>query len=96
MLQIEVRLGHAGVNTHLHRFGMKNTPSCECGDLETIEHFLLRCEHALYRNVLKNMLTNIGVELNLKNILGGGNFSLAKQVLIVEYVAKFLFDTYKI
>ena len=38
------------------------------------------------------MLTNIGVELNLKNILGGGNFSPAKQVLIVEYVAKFLFD----
>ena len=78
---------------------MKNTQSCECGDLETIEHFLLRWhEHAQYRNVLKNMLmlTNIGFELNLKNILGGGNFSLAKQVLIVEYVAKFLFDTNKI
>ena len=76
---------------------MKNTQSCECGDLETIEHFLLRCdEHAQYRNVLKNMLTNIGVELNLKNILGSGNFSLAKQVLIIEYVAKFLFDTNKI
>ena len=42
------------------------------------------------------MLTNIGVELNLKNILGGGNFSLAKQESIVEYVAKFLFDTNKI
>ena len=53
--------------------------------IETIEHFLLRCdEHAQYRNVFKNMLTNIWVELNLKSILGGGNFSLAKQVLIVE------------
>ena len=26
---VRLRLGHAGVNTHLHRFGMKNTQSCE-------------------------------------------------------------------
>ena len=55
-----LRLGHAGVNAHLHRFGMKNTESCECGDPETIEHFLLNCtEHLQHRDVLQNMLTNI-------------------------------------
>ena len=35
-----LRVGHAGVNSHLHRFGVMDTQACICGDPETIEHFL--------------------------------------------------------
>ena len=92
-----LRVGHAGVNSHLHHFGMKDTQACICGDPETIEHFLLNCNaYAHNRTTLQNRLTSIGVNINLKNILGGGNFSLTKQMLIVDYVAEFLFDTNKI
>ena len=42
---------------------------------------------------LKSKLLGIRVNFNFKNILGGGNFTLTKQMHIVEHVAKFLFDT---
>jgi hypothetical protein len=28
---VQLRTGHCGLNHHLHRFGLKNTPYCECG-----------------------------------------------------------------
>ena len=91
-----VRVGHAGVNAHLHRFGIKDTHLCRCGESETIEHFLMHCvTHMVHRNTLKSKLLSIGVNFNFKNILGRGNFSLTNQMHIVEHVAKYLFDTNK-
>jgi hypothetical protein len=41
---VQLRTGHCGLNHYLHRFGLKNTPYCECGyGKETVEHFLLQC-----------------------------------------------------
>ena len=65
-----LRVGHAGVNSHLHRFGMKDTQACVSGDTEMIEHFVLNCNaYAHNRTILENKLTRIGVNINLKNVL---------------------------
>ena len=45
---IQLRTGHCSLNSYLHRFGLADSPLCECGTgEETVEHFLLECP--LYR-----------------------------------------------
>lgn len=40
----QLRTGHCGLNHYLHRFGINESPFCECGyGKETVEHFLLEC-----------------------------------------------------
>ena len=86
-----LRVGHEGVNAHLHRFGMKVTHLCRCG-----EHFLMHCvTHMVNKHTPKSKLFSIGVNFNFKNILEELNFTLTKQMQILEHVAKFLFDTNK-
>jgi hypothetical protein len=41
---IQLRTGHCGLNSYLHRFGLADSPLCECETgQETVEHFLLEC-----------------------------------------------------
>ena len=41
---VQLRTGHCGLNDYLHRFGKKDSPTCECGHgKETVEHYLLEC-----------------------------------------------------
>jgi len=36
---------HAALNKHLHKIGLVETDHCpHCGEVETIEHFLLDCD----------------------------------------------------
>src|SRR5579871_558 len=45
---IQLRTGHCGLNSYLHRFGLADSPLCNCRTgHETVEHFLLEC--LLYR-----------------------------------------------
>ena len=40
----QLRTGHCGLNHYLHRFGIKQSPYCECGNgKETVEHYLTEC-----------------------------------------------------
>ena len=40
-----LRIGHAGINQYLHRFGMTDGPLCSrCLVTESIDHFLLSCQ----------------------------------------------------
>ena len=39
---IQLRTGHCGLNAYLHRFGLADSPTCDCDNgMETEEHFLL-------------------------------------------------------
>ena len=41
---VQLRTGHCALNSYLHRFGKRNSPTCECGyGKETVEHYLLEC-----------------------------------------------------
>ena len=81
-----LRIGHAGVNYHLHRFEMEDSPLCaHCKVPETIEHFIMRCPK--YRNnrvPLKQLFAEQEVEFTLRNVLCHGDHPRAtlKQQLV--------------
>jgi hypothetical protein len=93
-----LRLGHVGVRSYLHRFGMADTPMClHCGVEETVEHFLLIC--ALYNRERQMMISSIhalglGVPLmSVRVLLGGGNYPRRVQHSIVRATAAYLAQT---
>jgi ribonuclease HI len=90
----KLRLGHVGLNQHLHRFGMTDSDLCRCGAIETITHFLIECpRYNRDRQQLLNKLRKINVQMSIKNMLGGGDYKKETQAEIVEVVASFLFNT---
>lgn len=86
-----LRLGHAGVKSHLARFNLSNSSLCQCGAVETIEHLLLTCPSYIdSRTNITNTLTRLNIPINLKNILGGGLFPDYVQQEITNSTGKFL------
>ena len=46
---------YAKLNDYLHKIGVSETSKCSCGEVETIEHYLLHCEK--YFNERERMRT---------------------------------------
>lgn len=89
-----LRLGHAGVRAHLHRFNLADSPDCDCGAVETIEHFLLLCPRlAPLRRSLHTALAALRVPVTLVNVLGGGPFPSRVQQRIVSALVTYLVGT---
>ena len=40
---IRMRSGHCLVGEHLHRIGIRDSPYCECGNIETLDHIFFEC-----------------------------------------------------
>ena len=83
---IQLRTGHCGLNSYLHRFGLADSPLCDCGTgEETVEHFLLECPR--YREQRAEM----------RNKAGTGNMRvdalLGTSEIIVKCTEKFINDT---
>ena len=83
---IQLRTGHCGLNSYLHRFGRIDSPLCDCGmGLETVEHFLLECPR--YREQRIEMRTKAGTEnMRVDALLGTAE-------IIVKCTEKFINDT---
>ena len=76
---------------------LAQSPLCQCGQLETVEHFLLKCpNYNIERQIMKKNLNKLGVTMNVRNILGGGLFSDNKQFKIITATANYLTGTQKI
>ena len=67
---VQLRTGHCGLNRYLHRFGLKNTPYCECGyGKETVEHFFLHCPK--YKEQRKKLRKEVrGWNMRVDKLLG--------------------------
>ena len=50
---IQLRTGYTGLNEYLQKCNIKNDANCECGEKETINHYLLECEN--YENEREQM-----------------------------------------
>ena len=58
IIHTRLRLGHCGLNVHLNRIGVVESPLCPCDrDVETVAHFILNC--ASYDAARRKMLSNI-------------------------------------
>ena len=66
----QLRTGHCGLNRYLHRFGIKNTPYCQCGyGKETVEYYLLECRK--FREQRKKLRKEVGsVKMRVARLLG--------------------------
>ena len=83
---------------HVFRVQLKDIPLCNCGQVETLEHFLLQCPlYARQRNILMQDVEY----LYLKNVvyvklsLGGSNYNKYIQDKIMKFMYKYLLSTGK-
>jgi ribonuclease HI len=91
-----LRLGHAGVRSYLHRFGMADHPMClHCGVEDTIEHFLLSCRRfSRERQSLISSARALGIlRPSVRVLLGGGNFRRNVQHAIIKATVAYLTQT---
>jgi hypothetical protein len=80
---IQLRTGHCGLNKYLCRFGIIDSPVCECGSgQETVEHFLLECP--LYREQRRVLRNKVGSGRMRVDVL------LGDWKTIVEHTADFI------
>jgi len=92
-----LRLGHVGLNKHLFRFNMVPSDQCVCGEVETVQHFLLECPlYEQLRAAMRIKLLMQKVECNLKNLLGGGIYDVDTQESIQKIVYLYLQGTGKL
>ena len=94
-----LRIGHVGLNSVKHRFQLTHDPYCQCGEPETIDHFLLTCNlYQNIRNVMKSSLNTLDSELEFttKTLLGGSQTSVQKQMMINEFLSRFLISSGKV
>ena len=59
----QLRTGYADLNTYQHKLGLKDRGKCECGDIETVEHFLLVCPKLenIREQMKQNLFKTIGI-----------------------------------
>ena len=91
-----LRIGHVGLNQHLFRMHMTEEPLCECGDIESREHFLLHCViYSQQRQLLVAELRKLSVNMpiTVKLLLGGEDLPSRLQSRIVHCTGKFLINT---
>ena len=83
---IQLRTGHCGLNSYLHRFGIAESSTCECGTgQETVEHFLLECPR--YREQRSEMRRKAGTGNMRVDVLLGSSKA------ILEFTEKYINDT---
>ena len=90
-----LRIGHVGVNSHLHRFRMSDSPLCaHCAVVDTVEHFVLHC--SLYnesRNRLKDVLASLHVPFTLSHVLGCEGLPEREEKILMFALARYLLGT---
>ena len=93
-----LRSGHVGLAQHLFRVQLKDSPLCNCGQVETIEHFLLQCPlYARQRNILMQDVQHLSLNnvVDIKLLLGGSNYNEYIQDKIMKFMHKYLLSTGK-
>ena len=54
---IQLRTGYARLNKYLHKINIVDCNKCQCGQIESISHYLLEC--SLYENERENLRRNL-------------------------------------
>ena len=70
---LQLRTGYSKLNDYRHKLGQVETRYCECGQIETVQHYLLECplyDEARY-TLLKRLREELGIQApNIYTLLG--------------------------
>ena len=78
-----LRTGHCHLNEYLYRFGIIESPQCECGaERETVDHYLLNCE--LYDEARDILRRKVGVQGMRTSMLLGNNQMVKETIKYIE------------
>ena len=93
-----LRIGHVGLNKHLFRFEMADSPQCRaCSVPETVEHFLLICpSYQREREKILQEFIKLDIDFSLKNVLCLGNFKVETLKFLMSLLEQFLKKTGRI
>ena len=61
---LQLQSGHTSLRDHLHRLGCKEDPLCNCGEPETLEHFLIHCPK--YESTREALVSNIYLQTGIR------------------------------
>jgi len=61
---LQLQSGHTSLRDHLHRLGCKEDPLCNCGEPETLEHFLIHCPK--YESAREALVSNIYLQTGIR------------------------------
>ena len=89
ILHTRLRLGCSSLNYDLFKNHVSDTDKCNCGLIESSEHFLLRC--ARYDNIRFETLHKITLAYDTETLLKGNNlYSDRDNEEIFHYVHEFI------
>lgn len=95
-----LRLGHAGVNSHLYKIKVSSSPLCDhCGVEDTISHYLTECEK--YDEERERLFVDVAQTtrkippFSMKILLGGGEFQHSINKKLLQLLATFIKNTNK-
>ena len=94
-----LRVGKTLLNKHAFNINVSTSPNCiYCNTDETIEHFFLYCHryHSLRINLkteLNKIKYNLGNNISVPLLLGGGNFDDIVKNKIHKSLIKFIGDS---
>ena len=95
ILHSRLRLNNIGLNDHLFRYGLVDTPSCICGaNIESSRHFLLHCP--IYINIRNRTIGQLQLKYNVNYqilLYGSDRFSLNQNEDIFLTVQQFLLES---
>ena len=94
-----LRIGHVGLNKHLNRFELSNTPLCQrCNTDETTDHFLLHCQNhrAERRKMIRSLQKENIINPKTSDLLGGGPYKEEIQNKIRDIVSIYINETGRI
>ena len=93
-----LRVGKTLLNKHAFKINISTNPNCiYCNTDETIDHFLLYCHryHSIRTNLkseLNKIKQNLGNNISIPLLLGGGNFEDKIKNKIQKCLIKFIGD----
>ena len=89
ILHSRLRLGCSALNHDLHRRSLIESPMCQCGALETVDHFLLRCPN--YHQLRLLYFANSPCPLTTSNLLyGNDRLTMDQNKSLIVEVQKFI------
>ncbi|XP_053396163.1 uncharacterized protein LOC128556153 [Mercenaria mercenaria] len=92
ILHARLRLGCSSLNYDLNRRGITNTARCDCGEIETVDHYLLHCRK--YQNLRTDIFSNLQCALTLNNLLyGDEHLSYQHNISLFTDVQRFIIST---